>query len=313
MTPETAFAIGRHSTVFQGDARELVRELPEASVHLTFTSPPYHQLKDYGPDPDRPENLGRRQPYADYLATMAEIFAGLHRATVPGGKLLLQSANIKPARLPVPQVVPLHWDLTRLLLDAGFVFYDEIVWLKKESYTGSAGGRPLFGSYPYPGNPKMLNQLWENISVLTKPGPRPRPSPADKEASRLSRAEWHEWTHGVWRIESKQDPAHPATFNAELAERVVRLYSFRGETVLDPFAGTGTTVIAAEQHGRRGLGFELQRQYCAVAHNRGQALLQLGLNLPEAETQISGGAAHEPAGQGEDDPGSPGGGEAEVR
>lgn len=312
MKSDMEYAIGRRSKIIEGDARQLVKRIPDESVYLTFTSPPYHSLKDYGPDPDRPENLGRRQPYADYLSDMKGLFAELHRATAPGGKLLLQAANIKPANLLTPQVRPLLWDLTWQLMEAGFIFYDEIVWLKKLSYTGSAGGRPLFGSYPYPGNPKMLTQLWENISVMTKPGTRSRPGGADREASRLTKDEWQEWTHGVWRIESLHDPEHPATFNAELAEQVVKFYSFRGETVLDPFAGTGTTVIAAEKLGRIGTGFELQKRYCIIARNRGQALLQLGL-FPDAGIRQTGAETHEPAGTGEDDSGPPGGSEAEVR
>lgn len=137
-------------------------------------------------------------------------------------------------------------------MDAGFVFYDEIIRLKKLSYTGSIEGRPLLGSYPHPGNPKMLNQLRENISAMHKPGVRPRRPEPDRGASRHSWEQWREWTCGVWRIESRQDPDHPTTFNPE---RVVRLYSFRGETVLDPFAGTVTAVVAAEKLGWKGIGF----------------------------------------------------------
>ena len=272
--------IGRHSKILEGDARRLIRELPGESVSLTLTSPPYHDHKEYG-DGAAPEDLGGPRPYAEYLSEMAGLFRELWRATAPGGKALLQSANMKRANTDQPSVTPLHWDLTRRLMDAGFIFYDEIVWLKKMSYTGSTEGRPLFGSYPHPGNPKMLNQLWENISVMHKPGARPRRPEPDREASKLNWEQWREWTHGVWRIESKHDPAHPATFNPELAERAIRLYSFRGETVLDPFAGAGTTTIAAEKLGRRGIGFELQRKYCLAAANRGAALLQMEL-FPEA-------------------------------
>ena len=206
-------------------------------LHLPASS----HLKDYGPDPDRPENLDRRQSYADYLTQMAAILAQICRATASGGKPLPQAANIKPAGLATLQVVPLHWDLPRLLMDATFLFYDEIIWLKKESCTGSTGGRPLFGSYLYLGNPKMLNQLWKNISVITKSSPAAAPAHQTKEASRLTR---DEWPHGVWRIEIQHNPAHPAAFNAEPTERVALLYSFRGETVLDP-------ILRRRHHGNR--------------------------------------------------------------
>lgn len=273
------YPIGDHSRLLAGDALTLAAQLPPESIHLTFTSPPYHQYKDYGPEP-HPQDLGRQQDYQDYLAQLARLWKLLYTATVPGGKLVLQAANMKTAGTKPAVLVPLHWDLTYAAINAGFLLYDEILWLKIKSRIGSQGGRPLFGSYPYPGNPKMLNAIFENLSVLTKPGTRPPVSPAAKAASKLSKAYWQEATNGFWDLPNHGDPEHPASFCPPLAERVIRLYSFVDETVLDPFAGLGTTVIAAEALGRHGLGFELQPQYLRAARDKATAqLAQMKLEL----------------------------------
>ena len=271
--------IGDHSRIFQGDALALAAALPPESVHLTFTSPPYHGYKTYGRSP-HPADLGRHQDYADYLEQMTRLWKLLYAATVPGGKLVIQAANMKTAETQPATLVPLQWDLTYTAMGAGFLLYDEILWVKMKSHSGSQGGRPLFASYPYPGNPKMLNAVFENLAVLTRPGTRPPVDPERKAQSRLDIEYWKTATNGLWDIPSHADPEHPATFRPELADRVIRLYSFVGETVLDPFAGTGTAVLAAEELGRHGLGFELHPEYVRAAGRRAVArLAQLSLEL----------------------------------
>ena len=217
---------------------------------------------------------------------MTDVWRLCYRALSPGGKLAFMSANMKERQAKPPRLAPLHHDLVAAAESAGFSYHDEALWLKKSSYTGSPEGRPLFGSYPLPGNPKLLNQLWEYIAVMAKPGKRRRRyAAAQKELSKLSWEQWRAWTNGVWRIESVADADHPATFSPEVAERLIRLYTFVGETVLDPFAGIGTTVIAAEACGRQGIGIELHAGYAAVAHLRGQKLRQLaldGISMPHA-------------------------------
>ena len=265
--PPAERRIGNRGRLLLGDALALARELPPAAVHLTFTSPPYHEYKTYGREP-HPADLGRPQEYRDYLAQMQELWQSLYAATIPGGKLIIQAANMKTAHTVPATLVPLHWDLTYAAMAAGFLLYDEILWVKMRTHTGSQGGRPLFGSYPYPPNPKMLNAVFENLSVLTKPGTRPAVSPEVKESSALPWEFWKTATNGIWEIPSQSDPKHPATFSPELADRIVRLYSFVDDLVLDPFAGTGTTLIAAVKLQRQALGFELRPEYAAVAAAR---------------------------------------------
>ena len=283
MNSET-YTIGRTGLIHVGDAAQLLQTLPSESVHLVVTSPPYHDRKSYGRRP-HPADLGRPQPYRQYLSAMTDIWRLCHRALTPGGKLAFISANMKERQAKTPRLAPLHHDLVAAAENAGFIYHDEALRLKKSSYTGSPEGRPLSGSYPMPGNPKFLNQLWEHIAVMAKAGKRPSPHNAQKQISKLSREQWREWTNGVWRIESNADPDHPAIFSPEVAERLIRLYTFTGETVLDPFAGVGTTVIAAEACGRQGIGIELHRSYAAVARRRDERLQQIpldGVLLPHA-------------------------------
>lgn len=271
------YTVGQNGLIHVGDALPILQTLAPESVHLVVTSPPYHDRKTYGRAP-HPSDLGRPQPYERYLAAMTDIWRLCHRALVPGGKLAFISANMKERQAKPPRLAPLHHDLVTAAETAGFIYHDEALWLKKSSYTGSPEGRPMFGSYPLPGNPKFLNQLWEHIAVMAKPGKRPRRyDAAQKELSKLSWEQWQQWTNGVWRIESNADPDHPATFSPEVAERLVRLYTFVGETVLDPFAGIGTSIIAAEACGRLGIGIELHEGYAAIAQSRGEHLLQLPL------------------------------------
>ena len=282
-TPET-HTIGRTGLLHVGDARQILQTLPAESVHLAVTSPPYHDRKSYGRRP-HPADLDRPQPYDQYLEQIADIWRLCHRVLTPGGKLTFISANMKERQAKPPRLAPLHHDLVAAAQSAGFIYHDEALWIKKSSYLGSPEGRPMFGSYPHPGNPKFLNQLWEHIAVLAKPGKRPRPHEAQKQISRLSWEQWRAWTNGVWRIESTADPEHPATLSPEVAERLIRLYTFAGETVLDPFAGIGTTVIAAEACGRQGIGIELHQRYATAARRRAERLLQLpldGVLLPHA-------------------------------
>ena len=280
-----AYTVGQTGLIHIGDARQLLQILPAESVHLVVTSPPYHDRKTYGNTPDAAD-LGRPQPYDQYLEEMTDIWRFCHRALTPGGKLAFISANMKERQAKPPRLAPLHHDLVAAAEAAGFTYHDEALWLKKSSYTGSPEGRPLFGSYPLPGNPKFLNQLWEHIAVMAKSGKRPRRyDAAQKELSKIGWEQWREWTNGVWRIESVADPDHPATLRPEVPQRLIRLYTFVGETVLDPFAGIGTAVIAAEACGRQGIGIELHETYTAVAHRRGEYLQQLpldGVLLPHA-------------------------------
>lgn len=226
---------------------------------LMFTSPPYWNYMDYGSE----NETGKEATYEEYVKTLEKVLRATYQALIPGGKAVINVSNMKSraAEGNGSFIYPIVADTIKSATQAGFVFFDEIVWVKSsKNRTDAMNGRPLFGSYPYPPTPKIMDSIFENIMVFVKPGKRKMPT--NKTESRIPKDQWWEFTSGVWRIQTNRNKGgHPATFPLELAERVVRLYSFVDELVIDPWAGTGTTIAAAAKHGRRGLGFEINAKY----------------------------------------------------
>ena len=239
------------------DSRFGVPGLPDESVALTFTSPPYWNYVDYG------EGIGTESYYEEYIGKLGALLRAIAGKTTPGGRVVVNASNMKSRakREGRAFIYPIIADIIRQAATADLTFFDEIIWVKGHANAGALNGKPLFGSYPFPPTPKILDSTFENIMVFTKAGKRPRPTPDARERSRLSKEEWFTFTRGVWEIPPDKDPHHPATFPMEIAERIVRLYSFVDDCVLDPFAGTGTTLIAAERQQRRSIGFEVNRKY----------------------------------------------------
>ena len=252
--------IGHRSKVIFADNLDPFRGLPsmpDEGVALTFTSPPYWNFVDY-----EHAGVGYEDSYQDYIASLAKVFAMMFQKTMPAGRAVVNVSNMK-SRQDVEGrafVYPIVADTIRTMMEAGFTFFDEIIWHKGSANAGALDGSPLWGSYPYPPTPKILDSTFENILVFIKPGQRSVDLGA-KEQSRLTLDEWRQYTRGVWALAHDRDPNHPATFPMEVAERVVRMYSFVGDTVLDPFAGSGTAVIAAEMNGRAGIGYEISTAY----------------------------------------------------
>ena len=259
------------------DKKSGVPGLTNESVALTFTSPPYWNFIDYAGN----EGVGYESSYRDYLNSLGKLFRAIARKTMPGGRLIVNASNMKSRKSVEGRsfVYPIVPDIIDRAQRAGFTFFDEIIWVKGGANAGALKGRVLFGSYPYPPTPKILDSTFENIIVFTKPGKRKKVCKEVKGRSQLTKDEWRLFTKGVWEIPPDRDPDHPATFPMEIAERVVRMYSFAGDVVLDPFAGSGTTLIAADKHNRRGIGFEIARDYEQAIKNKEEKCLRQ-LNLP---------------------------------
>lgn len=235
-----------------------VPALADESVALTFTSPPYYNYIRY-----HGKGVGTEESYHDYLVSIGTVIELLQRKTMPGGRLVINVTNMH-SRQDVEQgesfVYPIVGDVICIAKMARFIFFDEIIWIKGDANAGALGGSFLFGSYPYPPTPKILNTIFEHILVFKKAGKR-EVDKAIKEQSKIERLEWRKWTKGIWEIPHDRDSGHPASFPFAVAERIVRLYSFVEDVVLDPFAGSGTTVVAAEKNQRKGIGFEIAEQY----------------------------------------------------
>jgi DNA modification methylase len=227
---------------------EEMAELPDQSVHLMVTSPPYNAGKDY----DRDFTL------AEYLEFLGRVWREVYRVLVPGGRACVNIANL--GRKPY---IPLHSFIIQGMLNLGFLMRGEIIWNKGSSASPSTA----WGSWRSPANP-TLRDVHEYILVFGKAG-FSRKNPA-KRASTITRDDFLEFTKSVWTFPavSARQVGHPAPFPVELPHRLIQLYTFAGEVVLDPFMGSGQTAIAALQGDRRYVGYEIEPQYVRLAEKR---------------------------------------------
>lgn len=238
--------IGLWADKIYHSSSEHMRELPDHSVGLAFTSPPYNVGKDYD------EDMG----FQEYLSLITEVGSEVHRVLRPGGRYLINIANL--GRQPY---IPLHASFWQIHLGLGFLPMGEVIWQKAKGASGScAWGSWLSASAP------RLRDVHEYILVFAK-ADYSRP---DSGESDIQRDEFLQATLSVWEIspESAKRVGHPAPFPVPLAARVIQLYSYKGDVVLDPFVGSGTTCVAAVQHGRHYVGYDISEEYCALAERR---------------------------------------------
>ncbi len=227
---------------------EIMPELPDNCLHLMVTSPPYNVTKEYD------EDLSLQE----YLELLRRVFTETHRVLVPGGRACINVANL--GRRPY---LPLSAFIATMMLDLGFRMRGEIIWHKG----AGAGVSMAWGSWQSAANP-VLRDVHEYILVFSK-GPFSRPKPADKENT-IAKEQFMAWTRSVWTMnpESAKKVGHPAPFPVELPYRLIHLYTFSGDIILDPFMGSGTTAVAALQAGRRYVGYEINADYVALAEKR---------------------------------------------
>jgi DNA modification methylase len=227
---------------------EDMAEIPDSSVHLMVTSPPYNAGKEY----DRDITL------AQYLDFLCRVWREVHRVLVPGGRACINIANL--GRKPN---IPLHSYIVRDMAEIGFLMRGEVIWHKGASASASTA----WGSWRSPANP-TLRDVHEYISIFSK-ADFSRPNPEKRQAT-ISREEFLELTKSVWTFPavSAKSIGHPAPFPVELPHRLIQLYTFAGEIVLDPFMGSGSTAIAALQGNRHYLGYEIEPEYVRLAEKR---------------------------------------------
>lgn len=227
---------------------EQMSQLPDDCVHLMVTSPPYNVGKEYDAD----------LTLEEYLAFLGRVWREVYRVLAPGGRACVNVANI--GRRPY---LPLHAYIERDVLGLGFLMRGEIIWHKGSS----AGVSTAWGSWCSPSNP-TLRDTHEYILVFSK-GSFSRPRPEGREAT-ISREEFLEYTKSVWSFpaEAASKVGHPAPFPVELPYRLIQLYTYRGEVVLDPFVGSGQTAIAALKSQRHFVGYEIDAEYVRLAERR---------------------------------------------
>lgn len=248
--------------LINGDARDL-DFLEDESVHLAVTSPPYWNLKRYNESPDQ---LGHIQDYEGFLDELVKVWRHLFRVLVPGGRLVCVVGDVCVARKSFGRhlVFPLHSDICVQCRQIGFDNLNPILWHKiaNASYEVSNGSK--FLGKPYEPNAIIKNDI-EFILMQRKPGGYRKPTEVQREASRISKKEFDDWFQQIWNITGASAKGHPAPYPMELANRLVRMFSFVGDTVLDPFCGSGTTMIAALRAARNSIGVEIDPDYCRMA------------------------------------------------
>ncbi|HOZ46068.1 MAG TPA: site-specific DNA-methyltransferase [Candidatus Hydrogenedentes bacterium] len=258
--PET-----RHRLVL-GDARDL-SFLSDESIHLVITSPPYWSLKRYE---EHPSQMGHFSDYEFFLAEIEKVWRHVYRVLVPGGRLVCVVGDVCLSRRQNAGrhvVVPLHADICVQCRKIGFDNLNPIIWHKiaNASYEVSNGSK--FLGKPYEPNAIIKNDI-EFILMQRKPGAYRKPTEEQRELSRIEKDDFHKWFQQFWTLSGASTKEHPAPFPLELAYRLVRMFSFTGDTVLDPFAGTGTTMAAAMKCGRNSIGVEIEAKYARMAARR---------------------------------------------
>lgn len=252
--------------LIRGDARDL-GFLPDATVHLVLTSPPYWNLKRYN---ETPGQLGHIADYEAFLAELNKVWAEVFRVLVPGGRLVCVVGDVCRSRREFGRhvVYPLHADICVACRRLGFDNLNPILWHKIANAAYEVeNGRGGFLGKPYEPNAIIKNDV-EFILMQRKPGGYRKPTDQQRALSRLTRQEYHDWFQQIWSLPGASTREHPAPFPYELAYRLVRMFSFVGDTVLDPFCGTGTTLLAAAHTGRHGIGVELDPGYYHLAARR---------------------------------------------
>ncbi len=232
-------------TVYPHSSEDM-HEIPDNSVALAFTSPPYNVGKDYEGDMD----------LAEYMKLIQNVGKEVYRVLRPGGRYVINIANL--GRKPY---IPMHMFFYEAHLEIDFLPMGEIIWQKAKGASGSCA----WGSWMSAKAPR-LRDVHEYLLVFSKQD-YSRP---DKGESDIERDEFMEATLSIWEIppESAKRVGHPAPFPVALAERVIKLYSYKGDLILDPFLGSGSTAVAAAQNNRSYVGYDISEEYCRIAETR---------------------------------------------
>jgi DNA modification methylase len=255
-------------TLICGDARDL-SSIEDESVHLILTSPPYWTLKAYR---QHPKQLGDLKDYERFLQELCRVWDHCYRVLVPGGRLICVVGDVCLSRRQNEgrhTVVPLHASIQESCRKLGFDNLAPIIWYKIANavFEASGNGAGFLGK-PYEPNAVIKNDI-EFILMQRKPGGYRKPSVATRVLSVISAENHKLWFQSIWSgITGASTRNHPAPYPEILAERLIRMFSFVGDTVLDPFLGTGTTTVAAAKWGRNSIGVEIDPHYSQMAEER---------------------------------------------
>jgi site-specific DNA-methyltransferase (adenine-specific) len=245
--------------IINGDSRQM-SELRDKSVHLIITSPPYWQLKDYGTD----NQIGFNDSYENYINNLNLVWAECFRVLHDGCRLCINIGDqfARSVYYGRYKVIPIHSEIIRFCETVGFDFMGQIIW-QKQTTMNTSGGGAVMGSFPHPRN-GIVKLDFEYILLFKKQGNAPKPTTEQKENSVMTNEEWNTYFNGHWYFNGAKQDKHLAMFPEELPARLIKMFSFPNETILDPFMGSGTTALVAKKLNRNSVGYEINPEFIPI-------------------------------------------------
>lgn len=246
------------------DDSRCMKEIQDESVHLIITSPPYWQLKDYG----NGKQIGFNDTYEEYINNLNLVWNECHRVLHKGCRLCINIGDqfARSVYYGRYKVIPIRTEIIKFCESAGFDYMGAIIW-QKVTTCNTTGGATVMGSFPYPRN-GILKLDYEFILIFKKYGNPPKVSKEIKEQSKLTKEEWNQYFTGHWNFPGEKQDKHLAMFPEELPRRLIKMFSFVGDTVLDPFLGSGTTSLAAKKLNRNSIGYEVNEDFLPIIREK---------------------------------------------
>lgn len=237
-----------------------MNELQNNSIHLVITSPPYWQLKDYGTD----TQIGYHDSYENYINNLNLVWKECYRVLHNGCRLCVNIGDqfARSVYYGRYKVIPIREEIIKFCENIGFDYMGAIIW-RKVTTSNTTGGGLQMGSYPYPRN-GILKIDYEFILIFKKLGEAPKPTKEQKEFSKMTSEEWNTFFTGHWNFSGARQDNHIAMFPEELPRRLIKMFAFTGDTILDPFAGSGTTSLAAKNLQRNSVAYEINSEFIPV-------------------------------------------------
>src|SRR5580700_172581 len=234
-----------------------MKEVQDNSVQLVITSPPYWQLKDYGSS----NQIGYHSSYEDYINNLNLVWKECYRVLENGCRLCVNIGDqfARSVYYGRYKVIPIREEIIKFCENAGFDYMGAIIW-QKVTTSNTTGGGVQMGSFPYPRN-GILKLDYEFILIFKKLGDAVKPTKENKELSKMTNEEWNIFFAGHWNFAGARQDNHIAMFPEELPKRLIKMFAFVDDTVLDPFMGSGTTALAAKNNGRNSIGYELNAEF----------------------------------------------------
>ena len=249
--------------IINGDSRRM-SELKDCSVYLIITSPPYWQLKDYGND----SQIGFNDSYEDYINNLNLVWMECHRVLHDGCRLCINIGDqfARSVYYGRYKVISIHSEIIRFCETIGFDFMGQIIW-QKTTTMNTTGGGAVMVSFPYPRN-GIVKLDFEYILLFKKQGNAPKPTQEQKANAAMTNEEWNTYFNGHWYFNGAKQDKHLAMFPEELPARLIKMFSFPDETVLDPFMGSGTTAAVAKKLNRNSVGYEINPDFIPIIKDR---------------------------------------------